>query len=82
MAYTVNGKVYTEHPLMDELVYNTKKILSEIVIKNDELALQYETEESLNDFEILKLKVNNKLNFDNFPFTEEYPIKRTPSFLL
>ena len=72
MAYTVNGKVYTEHPLMDELVYNTKKILSEIVIKNDELALQYETEESLNDFEILKLKVNNKLNFDNFPFTEEY----------
>ena len=72
MAYTVNGKVRTQHPLMDEIVYNSKKILAEIVVKNDDLANQYEDELSLNDFEILKLRERNRLTFNYFPFTEFY----------
>ena len=72
MAYTVNGKVYTDHPLMDEVIYNTKRILSQIVIKNEEKALQYEDEESLENYEILQLKAKGKLNFDTFPFTATY----------
>ena len=72
MAYTVNGKVHTEHPLMDEIVYNCKKILKEVIIKNDELANQYEDEISLENYEILKLKERDNLTFDTFPFTEFY----------
>ena len=35
MAYSINGKVYTDHPLMDEIVYNCKIIMQGIVVKND-----------------------------------------------
>ena len=31
----MNGKVYTDHSLMDEIIYHTKKILNNIVLKND-----------------------------------------------
>ena len=43
MAYSINGKVYTDHPMMDEVCFNCKKILNGIVIKNDVLALNCET---------------------------------------
>ena len=37
MSYSINGKVYTEHPLLDEIVYNCKLIVKDLVIKNEEL---------------------------------------------
>ena len=39
MAYTINGKVYTEHPLMDEMIYNLNIIMKNIEVKNEEMAL-------------------------------------------
>ena len=55
MAYNVKGKTYTDHPLMDEICYNCKLILKSIVVKNDILAMQKETENSLNNAEMFFL---------------------------
>ena len=52
MAYYVKGKAYTDHPLMDEICYNCKLILDGIVIKNDVLANKYETELSIQNYEM------------------------------
>jgi len=72
MAYKVNGKVYTDHPLMDEIVHNCKLIMDGIVVKNQTLANRYETEETLNNAEIYKiLHDNGSISFDVFPFTRE-----------
>ena len=71
MAYSVNGKVYTDHPLMDEIVDNCKAILNSIVVKNDTLAISYETEESLALSRELFYVTEDKYKFDNFPFSSD-----------
>ena len=71
MAYSVNGKVYTDHPLMDEIVYNCKLILQGIVIKNDELANNYEDISFYSDVEVYMMINNGTINFSVFPFTRE-----------
>ena len=71
MAYSVNGKIYTDHPLMDEIVDCCKTIFKGIVVKNDVLALSYETEESLEDARELISVAENKININNFPFTTQ-----------
>lgn len=50
--YHANGKTYTDHPLMDEICYNCKRILKNIIIKNDVLANDKETENSINNAEM------------------------------
>ena len=70
MAYSINGKVYTDHPMMDEVCFNCKKILNGIVIKNDVLALNSETEESLREAEIFYIQEENGyVPFSIYPFT-------------
>ena len=44
-------KVYTDHALMDEIVYNAKKILSGIILKNDASANSNETSDSISESE-------------------------------
>ena len=43
MAYISNGKVFTDHALMDEVVYHVKIILKDIVLKNESKANDAET---------------------------------------
>lgn len=71
MAYSINGKVYTDHPLMDEIVYNCKQILQGIVIKNDVLANDSETEESLENSEVFIMIKDGSVTFNLFPFTSQ-----------
>lgn len=71
MSYSVNGKTYTEHSLMDEIVYNCKTILSGIVVKNDTMANYYETEESLNNATYYSMVVEDRMTFQLCPFTVE-----------
>mgnify|MGYP000942618962 CR=1 FL=1 len=68
-SYTVNGKTYTDHPLLDEIVYNCKTIMSGIVVKNDELANSYETEDSIKNGEAYITIKDNKMSLEVFPFT-------------
>jgi hypothetical protein len=72
MAYYIGDKTYTDHPLMDEICYNCKLILKSIVIKNDVLANSKETENSLQNAEMLKiLTENGSISFGEFYFSEE-----------
>lgn len=73
MAYYINGKAFTDHPLMDEIVYNCKLILRGIVVKNDILANNSETDNSINNAEMLFLQIDTgqDIPFDVFIFSEE-----------
>lgn len=70
MAYDIS-KVYTDHPLMDEICYYSKLILKGIVIKNDVLAKNSETENSLVNAEVYYLMHDNGyVPFSVFPFNK------------
>lgn len=71
MAYSVNGKVYTDHPLMDEIVHGCKLIMNKIVVKNDVLANDYEVEDAVDDVEVFLLINNGNISYSVFPFTPE-----------
>ena len=72
MVYNVNGKTFTDHPLMDEIVYNCKLILNEIVIKNDVLANDYEGyEDEYDQVETFMIINNGTMTFSLFPFNNE-----------
>ena len=68
MSYSINGKIYTGHALMDEIVYNCKLIVSGIRLKNQTKADENETQESLIDADNLKNVVEGKYGFVFFPF--------------
>lgn len=69
MAYSINGKVYTDHPLMDEIVHSCKQIMNSIVVKNDELANYYEDEKYIDEVEYFMMTKDGSISFDIFPFT-------------
>ena len=72
MAYSVNGKVYTDHPLMDEICFYCKKILKGIVIKNDVLANKKETINSIDLAEAYYIySTNGYIKFELYPFNYE-----------
>ena len=71
MAYSINDKVYSDHALMDEIIYHTKKILSDIVIKNQRLADSYETKESVEESIVYMAILDGNIDIYTFPFTEE-----------
>lgn len=71
MGYSINGKVYTDHPLMDEMIYNLDIIMRGIVIKNEFRALQNETKESVEESAIYLSILNDTYNYNTFPFTKE-----------
>lgn len=71
MAYTINGKVYTEHPLMDEMIYNLNIIMKNIEVKNEEMALSYETGETLEASDIYLSIVGGHATYTTFPMTKK-----------
>lgn len=72
MAYSADGKVLTNHALMDEIVFAIKKIFAGIVVKNDMKADLNETQKSVNDYEIHKMIESGTISFGTFPFDEDY----------
>ena len=71
MAYKINGKVFTSHPLMDEIVHNCKLILQTLVVKNNVLANDYEEVNNLDEIEMFMMINNGTITFDTFQFTSE-----------
>ena len=71
MAYNINGKVYTDHALMDEVVFHTKNILKDIVLKNQSKADEAETELSVELADYYIAIKNGTMQFSFFPFTIE-----------
>ncbi len=74
MAYTINGKVYTSHPLMDEVVHACKTILDGIVLKNEKLANNYETADSLTESDAFLAIMNNSIHLEILPISEKFLI--------
>ena len=72
MANTVNSKVYTDHSLMDEVVYHCKTILNNIVLKNEVTANENETEESITESDYYIACVNGTMELSFFPLTEQW----------
>ena len=71
MAY-VKDKAFTDHPLMDEICFNCKRILKGIVIKNDVLANEKETEKSIENAEMYSIFIRyGTISFEHFQFNEE-----------
>ena len=71
MSYNIS-KVYTDQPLVDEVCFYCKTILKGIVVKNDVLAANNETENSLTNAEVYYLLHDNGyVSFEVFPFTKE-----------
>ena len=71
MAY-VKDKAFTDHPLMDEICFNCKRILKGIVIKNDVLANEKETEKSIENAEMYSIFIRyGNISFEHFQFNEE-----------
>lgn len=62
-------KQYTNHPLMDDIIYNTELIIKDIVVKNDVLADEYETQETNDDGEMYVLIKDGDMTFAYFPFS-------------
>ena len=55
----LNNKVFTENPLLDEIIYNTRQIIyGGIVIKDSDLADNCETLESVKNGDLL-VNINN-----------------------
>lgn len=65
-------KTYTDHALMDNIIYNCKIILKDIVIKNDVLANYYESENSVKNYEYLNIIKRGKMTNKFFPYSKKY----------
>ena len=66
MAYQIGDKTYTDHPMLDEIVYNCKKILRSIVIKNDVYALDCETTNSITYADAYYMSAQSQAKKGNF----------------
>lgn len=67
---SVNGKVLTDHPMMDEMIYNLNIIMKQIVIKDQGKADAEETEEIMNEAATYLSIINSEDRFETFPFTK------------
>ena len=68
MAYSVSGgKIATSHPLMDSIIYYSKIILDGMVLKNAELANNYETESSMENSDYFIAVKNGSMRLGFFP---------------
>lgn len=71
MSYVINGKVYTNNSMLDEIVYNTKLILDGIVVKNQYVADLYETNDTVQKAEYYSMCIDGSMTYNLFPFTSE-----------
>ena len=69
MASNVNDMVYTDHALMDEVVFHTKTILKGIVLKNETTANENETAQSITESDYYISCVNGTIELSFFPLT-------------
>ena len=72
MAYSINGKTYSSHPLMDEIIYNCKLILNGIVLKNSEKANELETVNSVENSDMFLGIMNGSVSLGFFPLTASW----------
>ena len=75
MSNNINGKIYTDHAMLDEIVYGVKQILKNIVLKNTTLADVNETEYSIEQADYLISITDDTIDINYFPFTIDMLVK-------
>ena len=71
MSYSINGKIFTSHALMDEIIDNTKTLIKGLVLKNEKLADSFETELSMEQADYFIACKNGTMDLSFFPLTSE-----------
>ena len=69
--YTAADKVYTDNPMVDELVHNIKLILQDIVVKDQQEAEDNETKESITQADVYLAILEGKVLYSEFVYTKE-----------
>lgn len=68
---SLSNKVFTENPLLDEIVYNARQLATETVLKDFDKANNNETLESIQNGDILTAINRGTIAFENFYYDEE-----------
>lgn len=71
MSYSIKDKIYTDNPMMDELIHNTKLILQGIILKDQEEADNCETADSIRESDIYVSILSGNKNWNMFHYNEE-----------
>ena len=69
--YTIEDKLYTDNPLLDELVHNVKLMLNGIILKDQEEANDNETLESIEESDIFVAIKSDKASFYTLKYNRE-----------
>lgn len=68
---SLTNKVFTENPLLDEIVYNARQIATGVIVKDSDKADKEETLESLQNGDILIAINSGTIHFDNFYYDRD-----------
>lgn len=68
---SLSNKVFTENPLLDEIIYNARQLATGVVLKDSDKADKCETLESIQYGDILIAIQRGTVQFSNFYYDEE-----------
>lgn len=64
-------KIYTDNPILDELIYQTSKMAIECILKDQNEAEQYETLETIKNADLYDICINNREKYSMFEYEYE-----------
>ena len=74
---SLDNKVFTDNPLLDEIVYNARQLVTRTVLKDWDRANNNETVDSIKNGDTLIAIRKGLVKFDYFHYTEEF-LKEVP----
>lgn len=69
---TLSNKVFTENPLLDEIVYNARQLATGVILKDEDKANNAESAESMHLGDVLIAINRGNIKFTNFDYDEEF----------
>ena len=69
---SLDNKVLTENPLLDEIIYNVRQLATETVLKDLDKAENAETDNSVKNGDLLVAIANGYVQFSYFHYDEEF----------
>ena len=69
---TLSNKVFTENPLLDEIVYNARQLATGVILKDEDKANNAETTESIHMGDVLIAINRGNVKFSNFKYDQDF----------
>ena len=76
---TLSNKVFTENPLLDEIVYNARQLAIGVVLKDEDKANNAETLDSMHMGDVLVAINRGNIKFSNFKYDADFLRQYYPS---